>query len=93
MNDEPTEFRQEGIDNLFARVRSNVSGLSSVEASRRFSRFGANTIAEPPRASLFRKIVKRLAEPLVAILLVAAGIAGFSGEWVSLAIIVSVITL
>jgi P-type Mg2+ transporter len=50
-------------------------------------------VAESPRLDILRKIARRFAEPLVAILLVAAAISGATGDLGSFAIILTVIVL
>jgi Mg2+-importing ATPase len=81
------------LDELFVRVRSRATGLTAAEAAERFASVGPNTVAETPHRRLIAKVAKRFAEPLVAILLVAAAISGFTGDIASFVIIVAVIVL
>src|SRR5262245_19875267 len=78
---------------LLERLSTSPEGLSQNGAEERLTRHGPNTVAEPPRLDIFRKIGRRFAEPLVAILLVAAAISGATGDLGSFAIIVTVIVL
>ena len=78
---------------LLDRLATSPAGLSRVEAEDRLTRHGPNTVAEPPRLDIIRKIARRFAEPLVAILLVAAAISGATGDLGSFGIIVTVIVL
>jgi Mg2+-importing ATPase len=78
---------------LLDRTRSSADGLSAAEAAERLARFGPNVVTEAPRAHLLAKVGKRFAEPLVAILLVAAAISGATGDLTSFVIIVVVICL
>jgi Mg2+-importing ATPase len=78
---------------LFERVGSNRQGLTGAEAAARLARFGPNTVAVDRHRSLAAKIARRFAEPLVAILLVAAAISSFTGDIASFAIILTVIGL
>ncbi len=80
-----------GIATLFEQLGSRRAGLTAVEAAGRFDRFGPNTVTVDRRRSIVVKIAKRFAEPLVAILLVAAAISSFTGDIASFAIIVTVI--
>jgi P-type Mg2+ transporter len=81
------------VQGLFDRLSTGPEGLSRVEAADRLARYGPNTVAEPPRLDILRKIGRRFAEPLVAILLVAAAISGATGDLGSFGIIVTVIVL
>jgi len=78
---------------LYERLQSKSGGLTTAEAHARLSRIGLNSVTPPVRGSLVVKIAKRFAEPLVAILLVAAAISGFTGDIASFAIIVAVVCL
>jgi Mg2+-importing ATPase len=81
------------VDVLLQRLRGSRDGLSAAEAARRLASVGPNTVADAPRRRFAVKIAKRFAEPLVAMLLVAAAISGLSGDLASFAIIVTVIAL
>ena len=78
---------------LFERLRSKPGGLTSADAAARLDNIGPNTVASGRRHGIAAKIGKRFAEPLVAILLVAAAISGFTGDMASFAIILAVIGL
>ena len=78
---------------LYERLHSRSGGLTAAEAVAQFACFGANTVAVSGHPSIVVKVGKRFAEPLVAILLVAAAISGFTGDLASFAIIVTVIGL
>jgi Mg2+-importing ATPase len=94
MPERPAEtFWKSPIDDAFRRVASSAAGLSAAEAAERLGRFGPNSVAEAPHRRLAWKIAKRFAEPLVAILLVAAAVSGLSGDAASFVIIVIVIAL
>jgi P-type Mg2+ transporter len=78
---------------LLERLSATPEGLSRNGAEDRLARYGPNTVAEPSRLDIVRKIGRRFAEPLVAILLVAAAISGATGDLGSFGIIVTVIVL
>jgi Mg2+-importing ATPase len=80
-------------EDLLHRLAANSAGLSSADAEHRLARYGANTIAEAPRLRIITRIAKRFAEPLVAILLVAAAISGAIGDLGSFGIIATVVVL
>jgi P-type Mg2+ transporter len=86
-------FWSEPTQVLLDRLAANPAGLSSAEAERRLVRHGANTVAEAPRLHIISRIAKRFAEPLVAILLVAAAISGSTGDFGSFGVIVTVVVL
>src|SRR5207344_2444330 len=94
MSDPSTDaFWGRPLGTLLADTQSRPAGLTTAEAAERLARVGPNAVAPAPRRRLAIKIAKRFAEPLVAILLVAAAISGFTGDIASFAIIVVVIVL
>lgn len=86
-------FWQMDADTILTRLDARPDGLSSVEAMARLERIGANEIAPARRRHLISDLFRRLANPLVAILLAAAAIAGATGDLASFAIIVIVVVL
>jgi P-type Mg2+ transporter len=78
---------------LYARTQGRAAGLTSAEAAERLARFGPNRVSADGRSRLAWKIWRRFSEPLVVILLVAAVIAGATGDVPSLAIILAVVGL
>jgi len=82
-----------GNDALLARVHGRDAGLTQTDAAARMAEFGRNAVAEQRRTRLLTRLAKRFAEPLVAILLIAAAISGVTGDIASFLIIVTVVTL
>ncbi|CAA2137132.1 magnesium-translocating P-type ATPase [Hyphomicrobium sp. ghe19] len=78
-------------EDVFLALRARPEGLTSVEAEDRFARYGANIAVASVRRSLVLKLVRRLTEPLVAILLIAGAISGAIGDWQSFVIIVVIV--
>jgi hypothetical protein len=64
-------------------------GLTTAEAGERLRRFGPNLPVVSARSSLLAKLGRRLAEPRIAILPIAAAISGATGDWQSFVIIVA----
>lgn len=89
----PINFWAVPLKELYRTVESSESGLSSVEARDRFERVGPNTLSEAPHRPIVWRIARKSAEPLVAILLVAAAISAFTGDIPGFVIIVLVIAL
>lgn len=93
VNNLEADFWHQSAKRVLASVEADPRGLSKEEATRRLAAFGPNRIAQRLRKSIVRDLARRLANPLVAILLVASAIAGFTGDSVSFAIIVAVVML
>ena len=78
---------------IVARRVGGAAGLSAAEAAARLRRDGPNRPADGRRTGLPLRIARRLAEPLTAILLVAALATGFTGDIPGFAIILAVVSL
>ncbi|MBO6014298.1 MAG: calcium-translocating P-type ATPase, PMCA-type [Oscillospiraceae bacterium] len=61
-------------EQVLASLNSGENGLSSAEAEKRLAENGKNKLAEPEKESLFRKFIRSLADPMIIMLIVAAGI-------------------
>ncbi len=81
------------LDRVFDMLASGPGGLSSDEAAARLARFGPNRIDESARNRPIADFLKRFKNPLVLVLLLAAAIAGGTGDIASFAIIATVVTL
>ena len=88
-----TAFWQAAPDETLERLGVSREGLTIEEAAARLKRDGPNAIAGARERHLLLDLLRRLANPLVAILLVAAAIAGVTGDVASFAIIVAVVIL
>lgn len=80
-------------DAVLARLQTSRAGLSAAQAADRLRRDGPNTLGTASRSSVLRSLIHKLANPLIAILLVAATVAGATGDVASFVIIVAVVIL
>ncbi len=78
-------------DDLLKRLGSRHEGLSTDEANTSLRIHGPNLAVVSVHRSLLVKFVKRLAEPLIAILLIAAVVSGATGDWQSFLVILIVV--
>lgn len=90
---EAAAFWQSAPDDTLKQLAASRDGLSTSEAIARLQRDGPNELAGAGRRRLLSELFRRLTNPLVAILLFAAVIAGATGDLTSFAIIVVVIVL
>jgi magnesium-transporting ATPase (P-type) len=81
------------IDELMRRLNTKPEGLTSSEAEERLSRYGPNLVTKPRRLKFVRRLLSRLGNPLVLILLGAAAVSAFTGDMASFVIITLVVGL
>src|SRR3974377_2205212 len=78
---------------LVAALGTTGAGLSSDEARRRLSEYGPNDAGAPPRSPAWRRLLARLRNPLIILLLLASGLRGITGDVTSFVIVVAIIAL
>ena len=76
---------------LLSKLGTTTEGLGGTKAGHRLQDAGHNVVAEPARRHIGAKSLRRLVDPLVAILIVAAVVSGAVGDLASCAIILLVI--
>ena len=86
------EFWTRGADALLSELNVTAAGLSSDVAVARLAREGRNVVAEAPRRRILARIGKRLTDPLIAILIVAAVVSAAVGDLASGGIILVILT-
>src|SRR5690606_34929885 len=81
------------LDELVSDLNPNVdSGLSEDEASRRLARNGLNRLTARRGTPAWRMFVAQLVQPLVVVLIVAAGVSASLGH-VADALVISAVVL
>ena len=65
-------------EKVLKELDSTEEGLTDVEAKQRKEKYGANKLSEPPKEPIFKKILNSILDPMIIMLLVAAGISAFT---------------
>ncbi|MBI5414177.1 magnesium-translocating P-type ATPase [Candidatus Peregrinibacteria bacterium] len=86
------ECSQEEVSSVLRNLNGHVDGLSDGESKKRIQEFGPNTIVEKKELNVILEFLSHFTDPLVLILIVAAGFSVLLGEK-SDAIIISGIIL
>jgi Mg2+-importing ATPase len=87
------KFWQIALADVERQLGAGPNGLSSVEAAARLLRYGPNTLEGHRRLSLPLKFLSRFRNPLVVILLAAAGISALTGDLASFIIIATIVLM
>ncbi len=75
------------------KLGSSERGLSEEEARARLARFGANALREKKRESALTMFLSQFTDLLIIILVIAAVISGFLGEWLDAYAILAIVAL
>lgn len=79
------------IEECLLSLESGKSGLTQEEAQKRLVRFGANKLEEAPADPLWKKILAQFNDVMVIILILAAIVSGFLGDWIEALIIIAIV--
>lgn len=78
---------------VFKRLETSEGGLSNAEAERRLKTYGLNKLPEAEAISKLKIILHQFTSPLIYILIVAAIVTTFLGEYIDTGVIVTVLIL
>ena len=81
------------LSDLFQRLHSSASGLTSADAAAILGTVGPNRLEAAKRKSLLIDFVGRFGNPLVLILLFAAVVSAFTGDIASFVIIATIVLI
>ncbi|WP_203641291.1 cation-translocating P-type ATPase [Levilactobacillus andaensis] len=86
-------FYQETVEQLYQNLQTSDQGLSSQVAQQRLEENGHNALNQQKTTSLLQKFLAQFKDFMIIVLLVAALIAGLTGEVVDAVIILLVVVL
>ncbi|MFL1695707.1 cation-translocating P-type ATPase [Weissella kandleri] len=95
MKEEQTKpLYQKSVQAVFAEVGSDAKvGLTTAEAQKRLAEFGTNQLKGTKKTSLWQKFLNQFKDFMIIVLIVAAVIAGLTGEVADAIIIMTVVVL
>lgn len=80
-------------EEVFAALAASPEGLSDAEAAARLRRDGPNALRGKPPKTAAAMLKEQLADPMVLILIGAAFLSAFLGEWTEAAVIGTIVIL
>lgn len=85
------------FEDVLKELHSGTEGLSGEEAAKRLEKFGRNKLKEGKKASLIKRFLEELADPMILILIAAAVISGitafYEGESFADVIIIMIVVI
>ena len=87
------------IEDVLLDLHVGAEGLTSAEARTRFEKYGPNKLKEGEKPTLLQRFLAQLRDPMLIILLIAAGVSALTGmlagenEWAEVIIILAVVLL
>ncbi len=92
------EYR-ESVSEVLKSLGSAENGLTEAEAAERLTKYGPNKLAEAKKPTLLERFLTQLKDPMLIILIIAAGVSALTGmlsgenEWADVIIILMVVIL
>lgn len=86
-------------EEVLESLSTSSDGLSDEEAKKRLEQYGPNKLKEAKKPNIFQRFLAQLKDPMLIILLVAAGVSAITGvvsgesEWAEVIIILAVVLL
>ena len=86
-------------DAVLEELETTQSGLTSAQAAQRLEKYGPNKLKEAEKATWLQKFFAQLRDPMLIILMIAAGVSALTGmlsgenEWAEVIIILAVVLL
>jgi len=87
----PTAYWSVAPEQLLSALHTTRDGLQQANAEQRLKQYGPNTIRAQQQATALRLLLSQFKNPLVLILIFAAIVSGFVGEWVDAGIVLAIV--
>ena len=93
------KFYTQAVEEVLASLETGAEGLSAEQAQKRLEQYGPNKLKEGKKPSLIQRFFAQLKDPMLIILLIAAGVSALTGvfsgesEWAEVIIILTVVLL
>jgi P-type Ca2+ transporter type 2C len=89
----PTEWHREDEEAVLRELGTGKQGLTEAEAARRLAEYGPNELVEKAAKSAWSILAEQFSELMVIILIVAAAISAFLGDYKDAAAILLIVAL
>jgi magnesium-transporting ATPase (P-type) len=86
-------WHQQDIATALANLNSGGDGLTEAQAQERLTRFGPNRLTPSRKRGPLRRFLEQIHNVLIYVLLGAAGVTAFLGEWVDTGVILGVVLI
>ena len=93
------DYYKLSVDETLNELNADSAGLSSERAAERMAQYGPNKLKEAEKPGFWKRFVTQLKDPMLLILLAAAGVSALTGaiagesEWAETIIILAVVLL
>ena len=93
------QFYTQSTEEVLKELNVSAEGLTTAQAQERIAKYGPNKLKEAEKPTLLQRFLAQLKDPMLIILLIAAGVSALTGmlanenEWAEVIIILAVVLL
>ncbi|MGB8253605.1 MAG: magnesium-translocating P-type ATPase [Anaerolineaceae bacterium] len=87
----PLTYWSRPAEQLLSELHSTQNGIQQTQAENRIKQYGLNTLKAQRRATALQLFLYQFKSPLVLILIFAAIVSAFMGEWIDASIVLAVV--
>ncbi len=88
-----SEWHSLEVEEVLKAFEASREGLSTEEAERRLEKYGPNQLPREEPESLFLRFVRQFNDVLIYVLMAAAVVTAFLGEWIDTGVILAVVVI
>lgn len=74
-----SEFYTQSAEDVFKTLDVTPEGLTTAQAKERLEKYGPNKLKEAQKPTLLQRFLDQLKDPMLIILLIAAGVSALTG--------------
>ena len=90
-NHKPMPWHSQKLTEVYQALQTSETGLSDAEAAERLTNNGRNELRSKPAKTVWQMLKAQIVDPMVLILLGAAGFSAFLREWTEAAVIFTIV--
>ena len=89
----------QSAEEVLSGLAVGTTGLTTAQAKERLEKYGPNRLKEAEKPTLLQRFIEQLKDPMLIILMIAAGVSALTGmlagesEWAEVIIILAVVLL
>lgn len=92
-SDIPLPWHAQSAESVMQKLETSENGLSDREALERLSYYGANELRKKQRKSIGKMLLEQITDVMVLILIAAAVLSMFLGEWAEAIVILTIVVI
>src|SRR5687767_12088418 len=89
----PMDYHVASVADVAQELKSTPAGLDAATSQQRLAEHGPNALVDVKKKTEWQLLLHQLADVMILVLLVAAGVSAAVGEWKSVYVILAIVAL